>query len=100
MDKDWLVFSVSTSGVRHVWVSNSLSLIVQDERGSEVYLGTSLMGIDVRPAAGHTHVFYRSVISSSSSYFVLFVFLYSFFIFTIFLYFLASVFFFYSSFHI
>lgn len=31
----------------------------QDERGSEVYLGTSLMGIDVRPAAGHTHVFYR-----------------------------------------
>ncbi|KAK3871834.1 hypothetical protein Pcinc_023038 [Petrolisthes cinctipes] len=30
-----------------------------DERGSEVYLGTSLMGIDVRPAAGHTHVFYR-----------------------------------------
>ncbi|XP_042213495.1 tyrosine-protein phosphatase non-receptor type 14-like isoform X2 [Homarus americanus] len=35
------------------------TFMARDERGSEVYLGTSLMGIDVRPAAGHTHIFYR-----------------------------------------
>lgn len=35
------------------------TFMARDDRGSEVYLGTSLMGIDVRPAAGHTHIFYR-----------------------------------------
>ncbi|ROT73234.1 Tyrosine-protein phosphatase non-receptor type 14 [Penaeus vannamei] len=35
------------------------TFMARDERGSEVYLGTSLIGIVVRPASGHTQFFYR-----------------------------------------
>ncbi|XP_066983162.1 tyrosine-protein phosphatase non-receptor type 14 isoform X1 [Macrobrachium rosenbergii] len=35
------------------------TFMARDDRGSEVYLGTSLMGIVVKPASGHTQFFYR-----------------------------------------